>query len=131
MKLFVRYILLFLFLTGFTFTGKNKGPLQVSSQRAQIAMAHTMPDSVHSGKSCHQCGEITYINDSDSDEDSNLLSHHQPRTLLNNLIIYYDSLIDRADPVIVDYTRFVHAQVPDIIVPRFIRFHQLLIPFQA
>ncbi|MFB6456329.1 hypothetical protein ACE38W_13745 [Chitinophaga sp. Hz27] len=106
--------------------------MQVSnSNKVQVAVAGIAQDSYHTGKSCHQADEIIYINDTDNDEDINWLSPHQPCSILNNLNIYYDSLFAKADPVLVDYTRFVHATVPDIVVPRFIRFHQLLIPFQA
>ncbi len=74
---------------------------------------------------------LLYVNDTDNNEDLNSLSQRLHRLAINNLAFYYFSLIQTREPAPVSYAGFVHEQMPIPAVPKFIRFHQLLIPFSA
>ncbi|MBV7530737.1 hypothetical protein [Chitinophaga sp. sic0106] len=121
-----------LVLVGFSFTGKNKGPLlsghasrtEVSLQSADAYNLCTTVDLMH-------FEQLLYVNDTDNDEDVNSLAQRLPRLAINNLAVYYFSLIQTQEPAPVTYAGFVHQQMPIPAVPKFIRFHQLLIPFSA
>ncbi|RAJ80290.1 hypothetical protein CLV59_105399 [Chitinophaga dinghuensis] len=132
MKLYFRYILLLLFLTGFSFTGKNQGPL-LHSGGSRTALSATNADmtQLQTGQECLHLEQLIYINDNDNDEDVSRLFNEHSHLLLNNLSVYYLSLLERQETIPEYYTGFVHAERPVPAVPRFIQHHQLLIPFQS
>ncbi|SHM59564.1 hypothetical protein SAMN05444266_109126 [Chitinophaga jiangningensis] len=132
MKLFYRYILFFLFLVGFSFTGKNKGPLLSGhATRTEESVQCTDFTNLYSTVDPMHFEQLLYVNDTDNNEDVNSLSQRLQRLAINNLAVYYFSLIKTQDPAPVAYAGFVHEIMPIPAVPKFIRFHQLLIPFSA
>ncbi|RFS20114.1 hypothetical protein DVR12_20575 [Chitinophaga silvatica] len=132
MKLYFRYILLLLFLIGFSFIGKNKGPL-LQSRASRIALSANIADitQLQVASECIHLDQLIYINDNDNDEDVSSLFNEHSYLLLNDLSEYYLTILKNQDTLPEYNTRFVHANWPIPAVPKFIRHHQLLIPFQC
>lgn len=132
MSLYFRYILLVLFLIGFSFTGKNQGPL-LQSRGNSITLSASVVD-MEQLQAAHERlhpEQLIYINDNDNDEEVSRLLNEHPYLLLNNLSDYYLTLLENQDNAPAYYTGFVHADRPIAAVPKFIQYHQLLIPFQS
>ena len=132
MRLLFTYLLFFLFLIGFSFTGKDNSPRFLRhAQHSEQAMKYTDSNKLQSTVEQVTFEQLLYVNDTDSNEDVNSLSQQLQRLLHNDLAVYYFSLIKIKDPAPVSYAGFVHEEMPIPAVPKFIRHHQLLIPFRA
>jgi len=119
-------------LAGFSFTGKSQDPL-LHSGGSNTALSASIADmtQLQAGKECLHLEQLIYISDNENDEDVSRLFNEHSHLLLNNLSVYYLSLLEKQETIPEYYTGFVHADRPTPAVPKFIQHHQLLIPFQS